>query len=209
MEMYHVTGMSRRIALPHCIVYRLPPNSFSHAPPPPAPPSTTQTPWLEHFIAYALHYTWLHASVTFAALYLLQRLEARFPAAKGSSGHWLFISAFMLTSKIICDDTYSNKSWCIIGQGTLALREINQMEREMCLYLEWQLGIDPLTLRDFQARVQHDFAVPGPYPTTVLSQPAPTPFAHQTITNISSSGSSMPAFASRVPLPRMLQLSPV
>jgi len=83
------------------------------------------------------------------------------------------------------------------------------MEQEMCLYSEWQLGIDPLTLRDFQACVQHDFAVPGPYPMTVLSQPAPTPFAHQTITNISSSGSSMPAFASHVPLPRMLQLSPV
>jgi len=91
---------------------------------------------------------WLHTSVTFAALYLLQRLKARFPAVKGSSGHRLFISAFMLTSKIICDDT-SNKSWCIVGQGMFALQEINQMEQEMCLYLEWQLSVDPLTLHDF------------------------------------------------------------
>ncbi|KAI9433920.1 hypothetical protein H4582DRAFT_2060597 [Lactarius indigo] len=52
-------------------------------PPPPAPPSTTPTPRLDHFIAYALHRTRLHPSVTFAALYLLQRLKARFPAAKG------------------------------------------------------------------------------------------------------------------------------
>jgi len=117
-------------------------------PPPPAPPSTTQTPWLEHFIAYALHRTWLHTSVTFAVLYLLQRLKARFPAVKGSSGHRLFISAFMLTSKIICDDT-SNKSWCIVGQGMFALQEINQMEQEMCSYLEWQLSVNPSTLRDF------------------------------------------------------------
>ncbi|KAF8136960.1 hypothetical protein EV363DRAFT_1534015, partial [Boletus edulis] len=39
-------------------------------------------------------------SVTFAALVLLQRLKARFPTAWGSSGHRLFISAFMLASCI-------------------------------------------------------------------------------------------------------------
>jgi hypothetical protein len=63
--------------------------------------------------------------------------QGHFPAAKGSSGHGLFISAFMLASKIICDDTYF-KSWCIlVSQGMFALREINQMEQEMCSYLEW------------------------------------------------------------------------
>jgi hypothetical protein len=167
-------------------------------PPPPAPPSTTPTPRLDYFIAYALHRTRLHSSVTFAALYLLQRLKARFPAAKGSSGHRLFISAFMLASKIICDDTYSNKSWCIVGQGMFALREINQMEREMCSYLEWQLNVEPTTLRDFQSRVQHDFAGPGPYPAVVLPQPAPAPFTHQSASN----SSSIPSFTPRVPMPK-------
>ena len=52
----------------------------------------------------------------------------------------------MLASKIICDDMYSNKSWCIVGQRMIALREINQMVREMCSYLEWQLNIDPSVL---------------------------------------------------------------
>ncbi|KAN0124364.1 hypothetical protein V8E52_002013 [Russula decolorans] len=135
--------------------------------PPHAPPSTTPTSWLGHFIAYALHRTRLHASVTFTALYLLQhlrpkglkaRLKACFPAAKGSSGHRLFIPAFLLASKIICDDTYSNKSWCIVGQGMFALRE-------MCSYLKWQLNLD--------------FIGPGPYPPMVLPQPAPAPFSHQ------------------------------
>src|ERR1700679_1428848 len=117
------------------------------------------------YTAYALHRTWLHTSVTFAALYLLQRLKARFPAAKGSSGHRLFISAFMLASKIICDDTYSNKSWCIVGQGMFALREINQMEREMCSYLEWQLNVDPTTLNEFESMIRKDFKnATGPYP---------------------------------------------
>jgi hypothetical protein len=68
----------------------------------------------------------LHRSVTYAALVLLQRLKACFPTVRGSSGHHLFI----FVSKVICNDTYSNKSWSIVAQGMYTLREINQMECE-------------------------------------------------------------------------------
>jgi hypothetical protein len=128
---------------------------------------------------------------------------ACFPAAKGSSGHRLFISAFMIASKIICDNTYSNKLWCIVGQGMFALWVINQMEREMWSYLEWQLNVDSSTLRDFQNHVGHDFAGPGPYPPTVLPQPVLAPFAHQSAGNVNSNmGSSMAAFAPHTTLPK-------
>jgi hypothetical protein len=114
----------------------------------------------------------------------------------------------MLASKIICDDTYSNKSWCIMGQGMFVLREINQMKWEMCSYLEWQLNVDPSTLRDFQNRVQRGFVGPGPYPPTALPQPVPAPFAHQSTGNVTSSpASSTPAFAPCAP-PRMPPLFP-
>ncbi|KAG2068884.1 hypothetical protein BDR04DRAFT_973814, partial [Suillus decipiens] len=83
---------------------------------------------LSHFIAYALHCTKLHSLVTFAALILLQWLKVCFLTAQGSSGHHLFISAFMLMSKVIFNDTYSNKSWSIVAQGKFQLQEINQME---------------------------------------------------------------------------------
>ena len=56
----------------------------------------------------------------------------------------------MIASKIICDDTYSNKSWCIVGQGMFTLHEINQMERKMWSYLEWQLNVEPSILHDFE-----------------------------------------------------------
>ena len=72
--------------------------------------SSGSTVKLPYFITYALHRTKLHPSVTFASLVLLQQLKACFPTARGSSGHRLFVSAFMLASKVICDDTYSNKS---------------------------------------------------------------------------------------------------
>ncbi|KAI0286341.1 hypothetical protein BC826DRAFT_972672 [Russula brevipes] len=38
----------------------------------------------------------------------------------------------------------------------------------MFSYLEWQLNVDPSTLRDFQSRVQQDFTRPGPYLVMVL-----------------------------------------
>ncbi|KAG1785725.1 uncharacterized protein HD556DRAFT_1450479 [Suillus plorans] len=77
------------------------------------------------------------------------------PTAWGSSGHRLFISAFMLASKVICDSTYSNKSWSIVAQGMFQLREINQMECKMYQYLEWELNVDPVTLREFEDMVKN------------------------------------------------------
>ena len=136
------------------------------------PPPSHSTVKLPHFIAYALHRTKLHSSVTFAALVLLQRLKARFPTARGSSGHRLFISAFMLALKVICDDTYSNKSWSIITQGIFQLREINQMKREICQYLERELNVDPITLREFEV-ICKGFVGLGPYilPSTKKTTP--------------------------------------
>jgi hypothetical protein len=66
---------------------------------------------LPHFMAYALHHTKLHSSVTFAALILLQQLKAHFPMACGSLGHRLFMSAFTIVSKVLCDNIYLNKSF--------------------------------------------------------------------------------------------------
>lgn len=140
------------------------------------PPSSNVTssgapvpsPKLPNFIAYALHRTRLAPCVTFAALFLLQRLKNKFPAARGSSGHRLFISAFMIASKIVCDDTYSNKSWAVVGQGMFQLKEINQMEREMCGYLEWQLNIDYLQLEEFTEDVSSRFGA-GSLSTTTKS----------------------------------------
>ena len=144
----------------------------------------------------------LHQSVTFTAFYLLQCSKAWFPMAKGSSGHQLFISAFIL-SKIICDNTYSNKSWCIIGQGMFALWEINQMGCEMCSHLEWWLNANPSMLCDFTYHIQQDFTRPGPYLPMDLPQPALVPFIHQSLSSATSgSRSAMPSLAPHVPMPK-------
>src|SRR6266702_1307154 len=73
----------------------------------------------------SLHHTCLHPSITFAALYLLQHLKVHFPAASypppsssNFSRHASLASTLHAASKIICNDTYSDKSWHIISQGS-------------------------------------------------------------------------------------------
>ena len=67
----------------------------------------------------------------------------------------------MITPKVTCDDTYSNKSQLIVGQGMLQLHE-------MWKYLNWELNVGPGILKEFEVMAREDFAVPGPYPTYVL-----------------------------------------
>ncbi|KAF8967972.1 hypothetical protein BDZ97DRAFT_1802236 [Flammula alnicola] len=82
----------------------------------------------------------------------------------------------MISSKVMCDDTYSNKSWCIVAQGMFTLREVNQMEREMCNYLDWELTVDDPILSNFEIAVKNDFRETKPtypnYPTTFVSKRA-------------------------------------
>ncbi|OAX35826.1 hypothetical protein K503DRAFT_696265, partial [Rhizopogon vinicolor AM-OR11-026] len=83
--------------------------------------------------------TKLHSSVTSAAPLLWQHTKVHILNAWGSLCHWIFFFAFILSFKVICSDTHSNKSWSIVTHGMFQLREINQMELEMCQYLEWEL----------------------------------------------------------------------
>lgn len=94
-------------------------------------------PKLVDFIAYALYRTRLNDPIVHSALLLLTRLKQRYPSARGtpSSPHRLFLSALMLASKMSMDDTYSNKSWVIVGQNMFSLSEVNRMERELFGFL--------------------------------------------------------------------------
>lgn len=163
---------------------------------------------LPYYIAYAIYRTKLPECVVFSALALLQRLKSRFPSARGSSGHRLFISAFMIASKVMCDDTYSNKSWSVVAQGMFTVREVNQMEREFCSYLEYELNVPGEILTPFQARVTHDFAsLHGPYPTYSLQDvskratKSATSKSNTPIPTPDSTTSHIPSFGQRYPSP--------
>ena len=90
------------------------------------------SPKLTNFVGYALHHTHLLPSITYICF-----STSRF-ASQLLEGHQVIdssISTFMIASKVICDDTYSNKSWCIVSQGMFSL---------ICGYLDWQLNIPRL-----------------------------------------------------------------
>ncbi|KAK7059368.1 hypothetical protein R3P38DRAFT_3303372 [Favolaschia claudopus] len=112
---------------------------------------------LPSFISAVLQRIRVHSNVPYVALVLLQRLKGRFPQARGSSGHRLFLSTLMIASKMVCDASFSNLSWSIAAQNIFPLREINAMERHMCNLLDWELN----------AMVRQDFSSwsKRPYPT--------------------------------------------
>jgi hypothetical protein len=86
-----------------------------------------------------------------------------------------------------------------------SVREVNQMEREMCNYLDWELNVEGDILTSFQAKVTQDFApLHGPYPTYSLidvSKHAPKVAASKPNTPIptptSSPTSHVPPFGQR------------
>ena len=116
--------------------------------------SSGGAPRLAYFIAYALYRTRLPMLISYHALLLLKRLKTRYPVARGSSGHRLFISAFMLAAKMVCDDAYNNKSWTIVCQGLFSQREVNQMERELLGYLDLHINATPEEITDFAAELE-------------------------------------------------------
>jgi hypothetical protein len=108
----------------------------------------------------------------------------------------------MIASKVICDDTYSNKSWTIVAQGLFTLREINQMEREMCSYLDWELNVDSETMSRFERAVKKDFSQQQDsyptYPVEMVSKRAVRAAVSTTATPIpepNSTTSPIPMFS--------------
>lgn len=121
-------------------------------------------PTLAVFIAYAIHHTRLPPMVTFTALLLLHRLKDRFPAARGSCGYRLFLSAFIIAAKLCCEETYSTLSWCIVAQHKFQLDAVNQMEREMCFYLDYNLHVKEHEVAALEALIRATYS---PFPVAV------------------------------------------
>ncbi|KAA1084393.1 hypothetical protein PGT21_026499 [Puccinia graminis f. sp. tritici] len=94
-------------------------------------------PKLVDFIGLCLVPHSMNDAIVHSSLLLLTRLKQRYPSARGNSlkPHRLFLSALMLASKMSMDDTYSNKSWVIVGQNMFSLSEVNRMERELFGFL--------------------------------------------------------------------------
>jgi hypothetical protein len=61
-----------------------------------------------------------------------------------------------MASKVVRGDTYPNKSRCTSGQNLDTLKDVNQMGREMCSYLEWLLYVEAPEVMAFTQRIKKD-----------------------------------------------------
>lgn len=122
---------------------------------------SSSAPALAEFTAYLLTRTRLSVNCLFVALFYLNKLKQRFPQAKGSSGHRLILSALIVSQKFVNDDTYNNKTWSTVATGVFTLQEINQMERELCAFLEWKLWVKRDELESFVWQLINEYLTPS------------------------------------------------
>lgn len=135
-------------------LFGCPHDSMASTPDSPTSSTEARAPRLAYFVAYALYRTRLPMLISYHALLLLKRLKTRYPVARGSSGHRLYISAFMLASKMVCDDSYNNKSWTVVCQNLFTLREVNQMERELLGYLDLHINATAEEISEFTSELE-------------------------------------------------------
>ncbi|RPD57749.1 hypothetical protein L226DRAFT_467718, partial [Lentinus tigrinus ALCF2SS1-7] len=113
---------------------------------------------LDKFIAWVIYRTRYRSSTTFAALYLTGLLKERFQDLIVSHSrltcHRLFLASFMVASKSIHDDTYTNKSFAELADKKIAtVSDINTMEREILRYIDWKVNISNEVIEEFRRMV--------------------------------------------------------
>ena len=126
-------------------------------------------PNLSTFILKCLRRTRLPSEILVIVLALLIRLKSRWPAASSSApaaGHRLFLAAFMLAFKSSIDDCYSNLSVVSLCQGFYDLQQINAMERELLILLDYQIHLND----DELSQVKSLFGQPPPRTQLTIDQ---------------------------------------
>lgn len=95
------------------------------------------------YIASALAQAQLEQLVLFGALVLLQRYKMRLPqhVSYGRSAYRLFISSYMVATKLMYDRQRPMTTWRAIAQNTFSAQELTSMELEFCRALDWNLMI--------------------------------------------------------------------
>ncbi|KAG6844875.1 hypothetical protein H0H87_002820 [Tephrocybe sp. NHM501043] len=122
------------------------PPSFSQRP----NPSTTTlqlvaTPTFVQFMQKLLETTQVSQSVIVLSLHYIYRLKDRnrFTPAQPGSEFRIAVAGLMMANKFLDDNTYTNKTWAEVSGIELA--EINRMEREFLMGVDFNLYVDKMT----------------------------------------------------------------
>ena len=109
-------------------------------------------PDLEDFISGVVKKSNIHVPILMTTLLYLSRLRSKLTrAAKGirSTPHGIFLACLILSEKFLDDCSLYNKDWAAysqFGEFSLSNQEINIMEKELLLLLDWNLKFEPSEL---------------------------------------------------------------
>ncbi|KAI0662354.1 cyclin-domain-containing protein [Cubamyces menziesii] len=103
------------------------------------------SPAFVRFMQKVLETTQVSQSVIVLSLRYIYRLKARNPFTTGQAGseYRVAIAALMLANKFVDDNTYTNKTWSEVSG--IELSEVNRMEREFLLGIDFGLYVDKTT----------------------------------------------------------------
>ncbi|PFH46486.1 hypothetical protein AMATHDRAFT_51008 [Amanita thiersii Skay4041] len=112
---------------------------------PPAPLQLAVTPTFVQFLRKLLETTQVSQSVIVLSLHYIFRLREknRFTPAQPGSEFRIAVAGLMMANKFLDDNTYTNKTWSEVSG--IELPEINKMEREFLLGVDFNLYVDKPT----------------------------------------------------------------
>ncbi|KZT09059.1 uncharacterized protein LAESUDRAFT_675644 [Laetiporus sulphureus 93-53] len=103
------------------------------------------SPAFVRFMQKVLETTQVSQSVIVLSLHYIYRMKARnrFTSGQPGSEYRVAIAALMMANKFVDDNTYTNKTWSEVSGIDLA--EINKMEKEFLLGIDFGLYVDKST----------------------------------------------------------------
>eukprot|EP00161_Ancyromonas_sigmoides_P001724 TRINITY_DN1149_c0_g2_i1.p2 TRINITY_DN1149_c0_g2~~TRINITY_DN1149_c0_g2_i1.p2 ORF type:complete len:216 (+),score=104.29 TRINITY_DN1149_c0_g2_i1:397-1044(+) len=121
------------------------------------------------YLKRVMRLTKMPRGVLLVALLLLEKLLARNPALQLTpiNAHRLLLVGSMIAQKLWTDIPYSNKYWAKIS-GMFELNDLNAMEAEFLVLINFQLPIEPELYRMYAA-----YAAEGARGSAALREEAP------------------------------------
>lgn len=115
--------------------------------PPNSPPvmKTKPLPSLMTFITKLVRYTNVYTGTLMATIVYMNRLKNKLPKdAKGlpCTRHRIFLACLIISSKTFNDSSPKNKHWAKYTDGLFRKEDVNLMERQLLMLLEWDIQVD-------------------------------------------------------------------
>lgn len=110
---------------------------------------TRQLPSLMTFISKLVRYTNVYTGTLMSTIIYMNRLKSRLPPdAQGMActRHRIFLACLIIASKYFNDSSPKNVHWSKYTDGLFDTTDVNLMERQLLMLLDWDLRIDNVEL---------------------------------------------------------------